>query len=161
MHLFPVFPVSVCVHCAWCMPQSTLRVAMATFWRTFHHDGKISPAWLWGGGVYALPLSLYLPSRANFVVYTLQLRGQIHPISPLPLFVLCGACCLSIFHKWYFKTFKEHGNRFQGIDSASLYVAWQAGTTTLLAPIDLEKFQHRCCLKDSATKILTFETTST
>ncbi len=21
------------------------RVAMATFWRTFHHDGKISPAW--------------------------------------------------------------------------------------------------------------------
>jgi ankyrin repeat protein len=24
--------------------QSTLRVVMATFWRTFHHDGKISPA---------------------------------------------------------------------------------------------------------------------
>ncbi len=26
-------------------PQSTHRVAMATFWRAFHHDGKISPAW--------------------------------------------------------------------------------------------------------------------
>jgi hypothetical protein len=25
--------------------QSTHRVAMAIFWRTFHHDGKISPAW--------------------------------------------------------------------------------------------------------------------
>ena len=26
-------------------PQSKHRVAMASFWRTFHHDGKISPAW--------------------------------------------------------------------------------------------------------------------
>ncbi len=25
-------------------PQSTRRVAMATFWRTFHHDGRIIPA---------------------------------------------------------------------------------------------------------------------
>jgi hypothetical protein len=31
------------------------RVAMASFWRTFHHDGKISPAWR-GRGVHALPL---------------------------------------------------------------------------------------------------------
>jgi hypothetical protein len=26
--------------------QSTQRVAMATFWRTFHHDGKISPLYV-------------------------------------------------------------------------------------------------------------------
>ncbi len=25
--------------------QSTLRVTMAAFWRTFHHDGIISPGW--------------------------------------------------------------------------------------------------------------------
>jgi hypothetical protein len=25
--------------------QSKLRVATATFWRTFHHDGKICPGW--------------------------------------------------------------------------------------------------------------------
>ncbi len=25
--------------------QSTHRVATAAFWRTFHHDGKISPGW--------------------------------------------------------------------------------------------------------------------
>ncbi len=34
------------------IPRSTHRVAMAmaTFWRTFHHDGKISrPWWGWGG----------------------------------------------------------------------------------------------------------------
>jgi hypothetical protein len=24
-------------------PQSTHKVAMSDFWRTFHHDGKISP----------------------------------------------------------------------------------------------------------------------
>jgi hypothetical protein len=31
-------------------------VAMTTFWRTFHHDGKISQAW-WGWGVHAHPLT--------------------------------------------------------------------------------------------------------
>jgi hypothetical protein len=36
------------------VPQSTQRVAIATFWRTFHHDGEISPAWC-GGGVHAHP----------------------------------------------------------------------------------------------------------
>ncbi len=51
------------------------RVAMATFWHTFHHDGKISPA-KWGGR-HTLPLSLYLPSRAKLWC-TLQLRGQMH-----------------------------------------------------------------------------------
>jgi hypothetical protein len=61
------------------MPQSTHRVANATFWRTFHHDGKISPAW-WGWGVHAHPLSLYLPSRTKLCC-TLQ-RGQIHSMSP-------------------------------------------------------------------------------
>ncbi len=34
-------------------------MATAAFWRTFHHDGKISPAWL-GWGVHARPLSLYV-----------------------------------------------------------------------------------------------------
>ncbi len=52
------------------------RVAIATFWQTFHHDCKISPAW-WGEWVHALPLSLYLPSQTK-LWYTLQLRGQIH-----------------------------------------------------------------------------------
>ncbi len=50
--------------------QSTHRVATTAFWRTFHHDGKISPAWCgWGGGVHDHPLSLQLPSRTK-----LQLR---------------------------------------------------------------------------------------
>jgi hypothetical protein len=56
--------------------QSTHRVAMATFRRTFHHDGKISLAW-WGWGVHAHPLSQYLPSRTKLWC-NLQLRGQTH-----------------------------------------------------------------------------------
>ncbi len=55
--------------------EITNRLAMATFWSTFIHDGKFSPGK--GGGVHALPLSLYLPSRAK-LWRTLQLRGHIH-----------------------------------------------------------------------------------
>ncbi len=33
--------------------QSTHRVEMTTFWRTFHHDGKISPAF-WGRGEFTV-----------------------------------------------------------------------------------------------------------
>ncbi len=49
----------------WVPPSRPHRVATAAFWRTFHHDGKMSP------------LSLYLPSRIKLQC-TLQLRGQIH-----------------------------------------------------------------------------------
>jgi hypothetical protein len=45
-------------------PQNTHSVATAAFWRTFLHDGKISPGW-WAWGVHAHPLSLYLPSRTT------------------------------------------------------------------------------------------------
>jgi hypothetical protein len=61
-------------------------------WRTFHHDGKISPSWWWWGA-HAHPFSLYLPSRTE-LWFTLQLRGQIlytPPISTLPLYVLCSS----------------------------------------------------------------------
>jgi hypothetical protein len=51
---------------------------MATFWRTFHHDGKISPAWC-GWGCTHSPLSLYLTSRAK-LWGTLRRRGQIHSL---------------------------------------------------------------------------------
>ncbi len=54
------------------------RVAPATFWRTFHHDGKIGPGW-WGWGMHAHPLSLNLPSRPKLWC-TPQLRGQTLPL---------------------------------------------------------------------------------
>ncbi len=59
---------------------------MATFWHTFHHDGKMVRV---GGGARH-PLSLYLlvPSREKVLVYTSAERADF-PISPLPLYVLC------------------------------------------------------------------------
>ncbi len=66
---------------------------MAPFWRTFHHDSKIIPAW-WGWGVHALPLSLYLPSRAKLWC-TLQLRGQIH----FPYFYSTPICTLCSLYR--------------------------------------------------------------
>ncbi len=47
---------------------------MVTFWRTFHHGDKISPAW-WGWGMYALLLSPCLPSQTK-LWSTLQMRGH-------------------------------------------------------------------------------------
>jgi len=63
---------------------------MAAFWRTFHHDGKISSAWV-GWSVHALPLFLYLPLRAKLWC-TLQLIGQIH----IPYFSSISICTLLI-----------------------------------------------------------------
>ncbi len=72
-------------------PQSTHRVATAAFWRTFHHDGKISLGWrVLGGGVHAHPFAPYLPSRRKLQC-TLQLRWQIHSLYFIStLYVLCG-----------------------------------------------------------------------
>ncbi len=56
--------------------QSTHRAATADFWRTSHHDGKISPGWVRVGGARPPPFTL-LPSRIKLKC-KLQLRGQIH-----------------------------------------------------------------------------------
>ncbi len=52
------------------------KVATAAFWRTFSHEGQISPGW-WGWGVPAHPLSLHLPSPVKLHC-TLQLSGQTY-----------------------------------------------------------------------------------
>jgi hypothetical protein len=49
------------------------RVANAALWRTFHHEGKLSPGcWWWG----CTPIP-HLPSPVKLHC-TLQLSGQIH-----------------------------------------------------------------------------------
>ncbi len=69
------------------------RVAIANFWRTFHHDReKISP-WLvrrGGGDCTPSPLQpITVPSRTKLQC-TLQLRGQIHCLYFISsLYVLC------------------------------------------------------------------------
>jgi hypothetical protein len=64
---------SICTHGA----------ATADFWRTSHHDEKISPGW-WGegGGVYAHPL--------HFITTTYKVAGQINSLYFIStLYVLC------------------------------------------------------------------------
>ncbi len=75
------------------LPHRVHRVATATFWLTFHLNGKISPAW-WGWGVHAHPLSLYLPSRAK-LRSTLQLHS---PYFSSTLYVLRG--CKYMLLSW-------------------------------------------------------------
>ncbi len=69
---------TVCMSClpALCPHHRVHRVAIAAFWRTFSHEGKISAGW-WGWGVHSHPLSLHLPSPVKMQC-TLQLSGQTH-----------------------------------------------------------------------------------
>jgi hypothetical protein len=73
-------------------PQSTQSVN-DHFLVYIHHDGKISPE-LVGGGGHAHPLSLYLPSRTKLCC-KLQLKGQIHSPSfySTPICTLCIRLC--------------------------------------------------------------------
>ncbi len=70
-------------------PQSTHRVAMATFWRTFHREGKISPAW-WGGGCTPSPFHTIYHHEQSCGVGSSWEDRYTPPISTLPLYVLCG-----------------------------------------------------------------------
>ncbi len=57
--------------------QSTQRVATAALWRTFHHDGKISPGWCGWMSARPLPFTIFTITY-KVAVYAPALRGQIH-----------------------------------------------------------------------------------
>jgi hypothetical protein len=65
-------------------------VAIATFWRTFHHDGKISPAW-WGYRCTPTPFhDIYCTITYKWCGLRSSWEGRYTPpISTLPLYVLC------------------------------------------------------------------------
>jgi hypothetical protein len=61
---------------------------MATFWRTFHHDGKISQLRVGSGRPPPFTLSTI---TSKVVVYASAERADILPLFLLyPLYVLCG-----------------------------------------------------------------------
>jgi hypothetical protein len=65
------------------------REATATFWRTLHHDGKISLVPL-GWGVHSHPPITISTIIYKIVVYAPAERAPYsHHISTLPLYVLC------------------------------------------------------------------------
>jgi hypothetical protein len=71
-----------------CRSQSTHRVATATFWRIFHHDGKIS--W-WGWGVNAHPPLTIFTITYKVAVYAQAERADTLPLFHLYPYVLYGA----------------------------------------------------------------------
>jgi hypothetical protein len=59
------------------------RVAMAIFWRALHHEGKISPGWLLGGGFTISTITF------KVVVYAPAERADALPyFSPNPICTL-------------------------------------------------------------------------
>jgi hypothetical protein len=60
------------------------RVAIATFWRTFHHDGKISPVWcvVRVGGASPPPFTI------STVTYKVAVYTPAERADTLPLFLL-------------------------------------------------------------------------
>ncbi len=57
------------------------RTVKAAFWRTFHHEGKISLA---GNGGGCSKVAVYAPAEWA------DTQALFHPISSLPIYVLCG-----------------------------------------------------------------------
>jgi hypothetical protein len=62
---------------------------MATFWRTIHHDGKISSAW-WGGGARPPPFTLSIITSKVVVYSTLHAAESADtlPLFPFYLYIL-------------------------------------------------------------------------
>jgi hypothetical protein len=83
----------------------TFHHAMPTFWRTFHHDGKFSPAW-WGGGGRGGARSppFTLSTVTSKLVMCAPAEGSYTPpISPLPfspLWVILSSVCSIFCTKW-------------------------------------------------------------
>ncbi len=66
------------------------REATTAFWRTFHHEGKISPDW-WGGGGTPTPFYLHLPSPVKLQLRSSWVCRHTNPFSSLLCkYVLCA-----------------------------------------------------------------------
>jgi hypothetical protein len=68
-------------------------VTISTFWRTFHHDGKFSPAW-WGWEVRAQPPPFTISTiMYKVVVYAPAERADSFLLFLLYpyMYVLCGS----------------------------------------------------------------------
>jgi hypothetical protein len=99
--------------------QSTYRVAMADFWRTFHRDGKSALAGE-GGGFTPTPFhSIYVPShtKVQWTVHS-SWEGQKH--SSYFISTLYSICSLW-FWIWWLKECKSPAEYGLQHDSTSLH----------------------------------------
>ncbi len=99
------------------------RVATATFWLTFHHDGKVSPAW-WGWGMDALPL-LYTPT-CTLCLYKAKLkigkeRNSCILLTPLPLWKISSLRYFTLLRPRQFQFYPESLGRVLRCISSQFY----------------------------------------
>jgi hypothetical protein len=73
------------------------RVAMTTFWRTYHHDGKISPACMVTVGRARPPPFNVSTITSKVVVYTPAERADTLPLPPSVYFSSTPICTLCLY----------------------------------------------------------------
>ncbi len=82
--------------------QSTHRVAMANFWRIFHHVGKISPAsWGWGCTPSSYPFIYHLEESSGATEWQWPLSGTHSIMMVKSAQPGEGGCTPSPFHSIY------------------------------------------------------------
>jgi hypothetical protein len=103
-------PLLLCVLCGLSRhpyPQSTQKVATAIFSHTFHHDGKVSPAW-WGWECTPTPFYYIYHHLKSCGIRSSWEGRYTPPISTLPIYVLyvstlvlsaCFPNCDQMVHK--------------------------------------------------------------
>jgi hypothetical protein len=72
---------SECLQCVQYGTQSTHRVAMATYWRTFHHDSNISPAGEDGGCTPSSFHSFYHHELSCVARSSWEITGPVHSMN--------------------------------------------------------------------------------
>ncbi len=78
------------------------KVATAAFWRTFSHEGKISPGW-GGGGACPPPLITFSITSKVAVYAPAKWADTRHtnPVSSLGKYVLCGSNGLFLWRTFH------------------------------------------------------------
>ncbi len=97
-------------------------MATADFWRTFHHDGKISSGW-WGWGVHAHLLSLHLPSR--FHVQSCSVYAPAEWADTLILFHLYPYM-YSVDNTTWIRRLGQDGETTRSIRATTLWQRWHS-----------------------------------
>ncbi len=72
-----------------CLNHKVHSVATTAFWRTFSHEGKISPGW-WGWGRMPTPSHYIYHHQYSCSVRSSWVGRLTNPVSSLGKYILCG-----------------------------------------------------------------------
>jgi hypothetical protein len=112
--LFSILQAFYVVHVPSHRRESTTRMAMATFWHTFHHNGKVSPAW-WRSGCTPTDERVQIDWQcmATFRIHSIMMVNSTQPGEG-------GGCTPSPFHSIYYRA-KLRGQKHSSYFSSTLF----------------------------------------